>query len=219
LNQRLYRDKFKLMTLVTESPTREADIAKAISTIAETPEGRKHLETYVLEDFEGFFDRDRPATDKDSDDEECPSLEDSGDYQYKPNFDLIMDKIFAKVYREIQAEEELANEQRGPSPPVQPSALPSASAEPVQEASTMQPVAPTPVSVEPVRDPILDDVLAGRSLSEHLRMFEISDAELDLSRQLLNGEVDVNTAMRQLAEMFQGALPRFSSPGGRIVDI
>jgi len=29
-------------------------------------------------------------------------------------------------------------------------------------------------------------------------MFEISEAELELSRQLLDGEVDSNTAMRQL---------------------
>ncbi len=37
LNQRLYRDKFKLMTPATEGSTREADIARAISTLAETP--------------------------------------------------------------------------------------------------------------------------------------------------------------------------------------
>jgi hypothetical protein len=50
-------------------------------------------------------------------------------------------------------------------------------------------------------------------------MFEISDAELELSRRLLDGEVDVNTAMSQITEMFRGALPRYSSPGGVIVDI
>ncbi len=83
----------------------------------------------------------------------------------------------------------------------------------------MQLTTPAPAPAEPARDPILDDVLAGRTLTEHLQMFEISDAELDLSRQLLNGEVDVNTAMRRLTEMFQGALPRLSSLGGRIVDI
>jgi len=195
LNRRLYRNKFKMMTPVTEGFTREADFAKAISTMAETPEGRKHLETYLLEGFEGFFDWDRPATNEDSDDEECPPLESPQTGRCEPNFDQVMDELFAKVYREMQEEEELA------------------------KAPTPQPSAPTPASAEPARDPILDDILAGRTLTEHLQMFEISDAELDLSRQLLNGEVDANTAMRRLTEMFQGALPRLSSLGGRIVDI
>jgi hypothetical protein len=205
--------------------------------MAETPEGRKHLETYLLEGFEGFFDWDRPAAIEDSDDEECPPLEDAGACQYKPDFDRIMDKIFAKVYREIQAEEELAKEQRDSSPSAQASALPSASAEqapeplstqasalpsasaePVREAPTVQPSAPAPAPAELARDLILDDVLAGRTLTEHLRMFEISDAELDRDSSS-SGEVDVNTAMRGLTEMFQGALPRLSSLGGRIVDI
>jgi hypothetical protein len=198
LNQRLYRDKFKMMTPVTEGSTREADFARAISAMAETPEGRKHLETYLLDGFEGFFDWNRPAAVEDSDDEECPPLEDSRACQYKADFDRIMDKIFAKVYREMQAEEELAKEQRDsgtsaqasalPSasdeqvsePPLaQASALPSSSSEPVREAPTVQPSAPAPA--EPAQDPILDDVLAGRTLTEHLQMFEINEAELDLS--------------------------------------
>jgi hypothetical protein len=238
LNRRLYRNKFKMMTPVTEGSTREADFAKAILTMAETPEGRKHLETYLLEGFEGFFDWDRPATNEDSDDEECPPLESPQTGRCEPNFDQVMDELFAKVYREMQAEEELTKTQRHPSPstqasalspataelapelsPAQASALPSSPAEPVCEAPTSQPPAPTPAPAEPARDPILDDILAGRTLTEHLQMFEISDAELDLSRQLLNGEVDANTAMRRLTEMFQGALPRLSSLGGRIVDI
>jgi hypothetical protein len=97
-----------------------------------------------------------------------------------------MDKIFAKVYREIQAEEELAKEQRDSSPSAQASALPaasaeqvtkppsgqvsalpSASAEPVLEAPTVQPSAPAPAPAEPARDPILDDVLAGCTFTEH----------------------------------------------------
>jgi hypothetical protein len=238
LNRRLYRNKFKMMTPVTEGSTREADFAKAISAMAETPEGRKHLETYLLEGLEGFFDWDRPAADEDSDDEECPPLEGPQSGQCEPNFERVMDELFAKVYREMQEEEELAKAQRHPSPsaqasalspattelapelsPAQASALPSTPAEPVCEAPTPQPSAPTPALAEPARDPILDDILAGRTLTEHLQMFEVSDAELDLSRQLLNGEVDANTAMRRLTEMFQGALPRLSSLGGRIVDI
>ncbi len=55
---------------------------------------------------------------------------------------------------------------------------------------------PSPAAAEPMQDPILDDILAGPSLTEHLRMFEISEAELELSPQLLDGEVDANTAMR-----------------------
>jgi hypothetical protein len=227
-----------MMTPVTEGSTREADFAKAISAMTETPEGRKHIETYLLEGFEGFFDWDRPVTNGDSDDEECPPLEGPQVGQREPNFERIMDELFAKVYREMQEEEELAKTQRQPSPsaqasaltpataelapelyPAQASALPSTPAEPVCEAPVPQPPTPTPTSTEPARDPILDDILAGRTLTEHLQMFEISDAELDLSRQLLNGEVDANTAMRRLTEMFQGALPRLSSPGGRIVDI
>ncbi len=238
LNRRLYRNKFKMMTPVTEGSTREADFAKAISAMTETPEGRKHIETYLLEGFEGFFDWDRPVTNGDSDDEECPPLEGPQVGQREPNFEQIMDELFAKVYREMQEEEELAKAQRQPSPsaqasaltpataelapelyPAQASALPSTPAEPVCEAPVPQPPTPTPASTEPARDPILDDILAGRTLTEHLQMFEISDAELDLSRQLLNGEVDANTAMRRLTEMFQGALPRLSSLGGRIVDI
>jgi hypothetical protein len=238
LNRRLYRNRFKMMTPVTEGSTQEADFARAISAMAETPEGRKHLETYLLEGFEGFFDWDRPATNEDSDNEECPPLEGSQTDQCEPDFDRVMDKLFAIVYREMQAEEELAKAQRDSSPsaqasalspataeqapelpPAQASALPSTPAEPVSGTSTTQPSTPAPAPAEPARDPILDDVLAGRTLTEHLQMYEISDAELDLSWQLLNGEVDANTAMRGLTEMFQGALPRLSSPGGRIVDI
>jgi hypothetical protein len=219
LNRRLFRNKFKMVTPVTEGSTREADFAKAISVMAETPEGRNHLETYLLEGFEGFFDWDRPTTDEDSDDEECPLLENPQTGQCEPDFDRAMDELFAKVYRKIQAEEELAKTQRDSNPSAQASALPSTPAEPVCEAPAPQPPTSTPASAEPARDPILDDILAGRTLTEHLRMFEISDAELDLSRQLLNGEVDANTAMRRLTEMFQGALPHLSSLGGSIVDI
>ncbi len=78
---------------------------------------------------------------------------------------------------------------------------------------------PAPATTEQPPDPALASILDGRSVTEHLQMFEISDAELELSRRLLDGEVDVNTAMSQLTEMFRGALPRYSSPGGVIVDI
>jgi hypothetical protein len=81
LNQRLYRDKFKLMTPVTEGSTREADIARAISTLAETPEGQKHLE--VL-----------PTTDDDSSDEDCPLLEDPKACHYEPDLDKIIGEMF-----------------------------------------------------------------------------------------------------------------------------
>ncbi len=207
------------MTPVTEGSTREADFAKAISAMAETPEGRKHLETYLLEGFEGFFDWDRPATDEDSDDEECPLLENPQTGQCEPDFDRAMDELFVKVYREIQAEEELAKTQRDSSPSAQASALSPATVELTPEFSPAQASGLPSAPAGPARDSVLDDVLAGRTLTEHLQMFEISDAELDLSRQLLNGEVDANTAMRRLTEMFQGALPRLSSLGGRIVDI
>jgi hypothetical protein len=78
---------------------------------------------------------------------------------------------------------------------------------------------PVPATAEQPTDPALANILDGRSVTEHLQMFEVSDAELELSRQLLDGEVDVGTAMSQLAEMFRGALPRYCSPGGVIVDI
>ena len=81
LNQRLYRDKFKLMTPVTEGSTREADIARAISTLAETPEGQKHLE--VL-----------PTTDDDSSDEDCPLLEDPKACHDEPDLDKIIGEMF-----------------------------------------------------------------------------------------------------------------------------
>jgi hypothetical protein len=55
----------------------------------------------------------------------------------------------------------------------------------------------------PLSDPVLDEVLNGRSVMEHLSAFRITDEELDLSRRVIEGELNLEAAVNQLREMFQ----------------
>ncbi len=55
----------------------------------------------------------------------------------------------------------------------------------------------------PVSDPLLDKVLNGRSVMEHLSAFQITNEELDISRRVIEGELNLEAAMGQLQEMFQ----------------
>jgi hypothetical protein len=45
--------------------------------------------------------------------------------------------------------------------------------------------------------------LNGRSVMEHLSAFQITDEELNLSRRVIEGELNLEAAMSQLQEMFQ----------------
>jgi len=92
------------MTPVTEGSTREADIARAISTLAETPEGRKHLEVW-------------PTTDDDLSDEECPLLEDPKACHYEPDLDKIIGEMFVKM---LGAEQSPAQGNPSQEPPELP---------------------------------------------------------------------------------------------------
>ncbi len=254
LNRRLYRNKFKPRAHTgasSETTTWEADIADSIASMAKSSEGRKHLDNCILSDFNGFFDWGKAIpTDDDTDDEDCPPLEDVGTSRRVKNFDRIIEEMFAEMFSAEQTNDH-GNE------PQEPARLPTVScgsaylsqtvsaavqdshgidptngfaiysddvlqgcvADPAPEPPAEQLLDPAPATAEQLSDPVLASILDGRCVTEHLQMFEISDAELELSRRLLDGEVDVNTAMSQITEMFRGALPRYSSPGGVIVDI
>ena len=71
----------------------------------------------------------------------------------------------------------------------------------------------------PLSDPVLDEVLNGRSVMEHLSAFQITDEELDLSRRVIEGELNLEAAVDQLREMFQrmpsGRRPPGGPPGGQ----
>jgi hypothetical protein len=55
----------------------------------------------------------------------------------------------------------------------------------------------------PLSDPVLNEVLNGRSVMEHLSAFQITNEELDISRRVIEGELNLEAAMGQLQEMFQ----------------
>ncbi len=55
----------------------------------------------------------------------------------------------------------------------------------------------------PLSDPVLDEVLNGRSVMEHRSAFQITDEELALSRRVMEGELNLEAAVDQLREMFQ----------------
>jgi hypothetical protein len=219
--------------------------------LAKSSEGRKHLDDCILSDFSGFFDWGKATpTGNDTDDEDCPPLEDVGASRRMKNFDRIIEEMFAEMFSAEQTNDHRDELQ-------EPAGLPSGScssallsqtvsanvqdshgigstdgfiiysddvvqgcvADPAQGLPSEPLLDPVPAAAEQPTDPALASILDGRSVTEHLQMFEISDAEIELSRQFLDGEVDVDTVMSQLAEMFRGALPRYSSPGGVIVDI
>ncbi len=62
-------------------------------------------------------------------------------------------------------------------------------------------------------DPVLNEVLSGRSVTEHLSVFQITNKELDLSRSVIKGELNLEAAMGQLQEMFQ-RMPTSRRPSG-----
>jgi hypothetical protein len=65
----------------------------------------------------------------------------------------------------------------------------------------------------PLSDPVLNEVLNGRSVMEHLSAFQITDEELDISRRVIEGELNLEAAMDQLQEMFQ-RMPTSRRPSG-----
>jgi hypothetical protein len=65
----------------------------------------------------------------------------------------------------------------------------------------------------PISDPLLSEVLNGRSVMEHLSAFQITDEELDISRRVIEGELNLEATMSQLQEMFQW-MPRSRRPSG-----
>jgi hypothetical protein len=48
---------------------------------------------------------------------------------------------------------------------------------------------------------------------EHLSAFQITDEELDISRRVIEGELNLEATMSQLQEMFQW-MPRSRRPSG-----
>jgi hypothetical protein len=69
----------------------------------------------------------------------------------------------------------------------------------------------------PLSDPVLNEVLNGRSVMEHLSAFQITDEELDISRRVIEGELNLEAAMGQLQEMFQ-RMPTSRRPSGGPAD-
>ncbi len=71
----------------------------------------------------------------------------------------------------------------------------------------------------PLSDPVLNEVLNGRSVMEHLSTFQITNEELDLSRRVIEGELNLEAAVNQLREMFQrmptSRRPPRGQPGGQ----
>jgi hypothetical protein len=65
----------------------------------------------------------------------------------------------------------------------------------------------------PLSDPVLNEVLNNRSVMEHLSAFQITDEELDLSRRVIEGELNLEAAVDQLREMFQ-RMPTSRRPSG-----
>jgi hypothetical protein len=61
---------------------------------------------------------------------------------------------------------------------------------------------------------VLDEVLNGRSVMEHLSAFQITDEELSLSRRVMEGELNLEAAVDQLREMFQRMPSSRRPPGG-----
>ena len=50
----------------------------------------------------------------------------------------------------------------------------------------------------PLSDPVLDEVLNGRNVMEHLSAFQITNEELDISRRVIEGELNLEADMSQL---------------------
>ncbi len=67
----------------------------------------------------------------------------------------------------------------------------------------------------PIPDPLLSEVLNGRSVMEHLSAFQITDdEELDISRRVVEGKLNLEAAMGQLQEMFRRMLTSRHPSGG-----
>jgi hypothetical protein len=68
-------------------------------------------------------------------------------------------------------------------------------------------------------DPILDEVLNNQSVMEHLSTFGVTNEELEDSRCVINGKLNLDAAMAQLQELFQklpsGRRPSRGPTGGQ----
>jgi hypothetical protein len=90
------------------------------------------------------------------------------------------------------------------------------SAKPKSPSATAEPPTPAPgpgASRFPLSDSILDKVLNNQSVMEHLSTFGVTTEELEVSRRVINGELNLDAAMAQLQELFQ-KLPSGRRPSG-----
>ncbi len=94
--------------------------------------------------------------------------------------------------------------------------------EPERRSITTEPPTPTPTRSAtprgsaarfPIIDPLLSEVLNGQSIMEHLSTFQITSEELDISRRVIEGELNLEAAMGQLQEMFR-RMPTSRRPSG-----
>jgi hypothetical protein len=214
---------------------REARIADVIASMAGSHGGRSHLKDCVLKGKEELFGwriGEREMTVTLSESGGVPKYDGKDDMFIKIHLDSILESAITGRRPETSrvpdrpaggmatAQEARPNQvsvpyiSRPSSNPVTPGREPER--RPTTTGPPIRPSGTTPrggAARFPISDPLLSEVLNGRSVMEHLSAFQITNEELDISRRVIEGELDLEATMGQLQEMFQ-RMPTSRRPSG-----
>jgi hypothetical protein len=220
---------------------REARLADVIASLASSHSGRTHLRDCVLKGKEELFgwrvgEHEMSVTL--SERGGAPKHDGSDDILIKIHLDSIPESIVTgrrsptlhtpdrPARREPAARETGSGwvstpyVSRPPSGVIMPGRNPGR--QPTPAGPPPRPNGATPrggATRFPLSNPVLNEVLNNRSVMEYLSAFQITDEELNLSRRVIEGELNLEAAVDQLREMSQrmppGRRPPEGPPGGQ----
>ncbi len=207
---------------------REARIADVIASMANSHGGRSHLRDCVLtgkEELFGWRVGDREITVALSERGCVPKHDETDDIFITIHLNSIPEPVIAGRHPDTPRTPDRPtggmtthacapyadNSSPGPVMPVrEPERRPATTRPPTRPSSATPRAGATRF---PLSDPVLNEVLNGRSVMEHLSAFQITDEELDLSRRVIEGELNLEAAMDQLQELFR-RMPTSRRPSG-----
>jgi hypothetical protein len=214
---------------------REARIADVIASMASTHSGRTHLRDCVLKGEEELFGwrvGEREMTVTLSESGGVPKYDGTDDIFIKIHLDTIPESV---ITGQRPATPQVPDRPAGGRPATRetrpdwlsvpyvsrsPSGMTIPGRNPERRPTTAGPPprfnSATPrggATRFPLSDLVLNEVLNGRSVMEHLSAFKITNEELDISHRVIEGELNLEAAMSQLQEMFQ-RMPTSRRPSG-----
>jgi hypothetical protein len=213
---------------------REARIADVIASMAGSHDGRSHLRDCVLkkEELFGWRIGERGMTVTLSESGGVPKYDGTDDIFIRIHLDSIPESVITGRRPETSRTPDrpaggmataretrpnrvsfpyISSSSSSPTAPGRELERRSTTAEPPTRVSSAVPRGGA--ASFPISDPLLSEVLNGRSVMEHLSAFQITNEELDISRRVIEGELNLEAAMGQLQEMFR-RMPTSRGPSG-----